>query len=224
LTSALGHRKRLPREQRQRLILEEAVRFFAEVGFEGQTRALAERLGVTQPLLYRYFPDKDTLIERVFDEVYIKRWDPNWEILLTDRRQPLVDRLIAFNQSYCRTVLQPELVRIFMFAGLKGEPVNQAYIELVREKALKPICRELRHELGLPSPDEAPLGEMEIHLVWSMIGSIFHIAMRKWIYHVAVPEDTDKLVECTVRSFLQGVGPTLKTLVDQGTVAAPALT
>ncbi len=49
-------RKRLPREERERLIVDEAVRFFAEVGFEGQTRALAERLGVTQPLLIAISP------------------------------------------------------------------------------------------------------------------------------------------------------------------------
>ena len=75
--------RRLPKasatQERERLIVEEAVRFFAEVGFDGQMRALAERLGVTQPLLYRYFADKEALIERVFDEVYMKRWRPEWE-------------------------------------------------------------------------------------------------------------------------------------------------
>jgi len=65
-------RRRLPRHERERLIVEEAVRFFAEVGFEGQTRALAQRLGVTQPLLYRYFPDKGALIERLALDPFVQ--------------------------------------------------------------------------------------------------------------------------------------------------------
>ncbi len=69
-------RKRLPREERERLIVREAVAFFAEVGFDGQTRELARRIGITQPLLYRYFPSKDALIDRVYQEAYLNRWNP----------------------------------------------------------------------------------------------------------------------------------------------------
>lgn len=213
MTTTLGRRKRLPRDQRQRLILEEAVRFFAEVGFEGQTRALAERLGVTQPLLYRYFPDKNALIDSVFNEVYLKRWKPEWESLLRDRTKPLVDRLVAFNLSYCREISHPELVRIFMFAGLRGEGITKTYIDMLREKALQPICEELRHELHLPSPQDLPIDEMEIHLAWSLQGAVFHIAMRKWIYKVSVPDDLDRLVECTVRAFMEGAGTTVQSLI-----------
>ncbi len=55
------------------MIVREAVSFFAEHGFEGQTRELARRLGITQPLLYRYFPDKAALIDRVYREVFLDR-------------------------------------------------------------------------------------------------------------------------------------------------------
>ena len=72
-------RKRLQPFDRERLIVEAAVRFFAENGFEGQTRKLAASLGITQPLLYRYFPSKEALIERVYQEVFIGRWNPDWE-------------------------------------------------------------------------------------------------------------------------------------------------
>jgi AcrR family transcriptional regulator len=75
-------RKRLQPFDRERLIVEAAVRFFAENGFEGQTRKLAASLGITQPLLYRYFPSKEALIERVYQEVFIGRWNPDWEAWL----------------------------------------------------------------------------------------------------------------------------------------------
>jgi len=53
-------RRLLPGE-REKLIVGEAIRFFSEVGFSGQTRELSRRLGITQPLLYRYFPSKRAL-------------------------------------------------------------------------------------------------------------------------------------------------------------------
>jgi hypothetical protein len=39
------------------------------------TRDLARRLGVTQPLLYRYFPSKDDLIKEVYRTVYLEPFD-----------------------------------------------------------------------------------------------------------------------------------------------------
>ena len=69
----LKTKKRLTPSDREQEIIDEAVQFFAEVGFGGRTRDLAKRIGITQPLLYRYFPTKDDLIERVFKEVYL-----NW--------------------------------------------------------------------------------------------------------------------------------------------------
>lgn len=211
-----GPRKRLPRAERERLILEEAVRFFAEVGFEGQTRALAERLGVTQPLLYRYFADKDALIERVFDEIYLKRWRPEWGALLHDRTRPLVDRLTEFYGYYCRAIFTPEWIRIFMFAGLKGEDVNQRYFDIVSNNILTPVCNELRCETGLPSSDEVPLDEAEINLAWALHGAISYIAVRKWIYKLPVPDNFDHLIASSVEAYLSGCPETMKRIVANG--------
>ena len=65
----LKPKKRLTPSDREQEIIDEAVQFFAEFGFNGRTRDLAKRIVITQPLLYRYFPTKDDLIERVFKEV-----------------------------------------------------------------------------------------------------------------------------------------------------------
>ncbi len=86
-------------EQRERAIVREAVALFAEQGFGAQTRELAARLGITQPLLYRYFPSKEALIERVYEEVFLRRWDPSWEDLLDDEEIPLEQRLTTFYQN-----------------------------------------------------------------------------------------------------------------------------
>ena len=59
---ARAKQKRLSPDDRRKEFVAKATEFFSEEGFGGGTRDLARRLGVTQPLLYRYFPSKDDLI------------------------------------------------------------------------------------------------------------------------------------------------------------------
>ena len=76
-------RRRLAPEDREHQIVQAAIAFFARHGFDASTRDLAKELGVTQPLLYRYFPTKEALVDRVYEEVFVRRWNPEWD----DRRQ-----------------------------------------------------------------------------------------------------------------------------------------
>jgi AcrR family transcriptional regulator len=91
---------RLSPSARRSLILQGAIEYFAEVGFTGKTRELSERLGITQPLLYRYFPSKEVLMEEVFEIVFLDSWRPGWDRLLSNQGIPLQERLIEFYQEY----------------------------------------------------------------------------------------------------------------------------
>ena len=209
-------RRRLPRDERERQIVDGAIRFFAEAGFEGQTRELARRLGITQPLLFRYFPTKEALIERVYQEVYLKPWKRGWEDDLIDRSVALEDRLCRYYADYTRTIFSYEWVRIFMFSGLKGEAINRRYLALVRERILAPICRELRAEFGLPDAAERPIGDNEIEIAYTLHAGIFYLGVRKWIYQDTIPGDLDDVIRNSVRAFLGGVGPVLTGCLEAG--------
>ncbi|GHU05277.1 TetR family transcriptional regulator [Alphaproteobacteria bacterium] len=200
-------KKRLPRDTRKRLILDEAVKFFSENGFEGQTRILAERLGVTQPLLYRYFSDKDALIRQVFDEVYIKKWEPEWDKMIRDRSRPLADRMVGFYQSYYEAIFKSEFIRIFLFSGLKGGESNRRYIELVQKNILVPFCEELIIELKLTDPRVIALTP---DLAWTIHGIVAQVSIRTWVYNLPAPQSTDKQIELSVRSFMIGMMSILK--------------
>ena len=63
--AARGATTRLPHATRRAHILAQAVEFFAANGLTAQTRALAEECGISQRLLYRFFPSKAALIEEV---------------------------------------------------------------------------------------------------------------------------------------------------------------
>ena len=212
-SAASGQRKRLPRDERERLIAREAVRFFCEVGFDGQTRELAKRIGITQPLLYRYFPSKSALIERVYQEVYLNRWNPHWEEMLDDRRRPLRERIVAFYQDYAKAILAYEWIRVWMFSGLKGMDLNARYLTILRDRIYTRVIREIRHEHGLPAPDVVPIGELEFELVWALHASIFYIGIRKWIYGLSIPEDIDAVVAALATAFLEGAPTVIAALV-----------
>src|ERR1700710_2401615 len=97
--------KRLSPDDRRKEFVAKATEFFAEEGFGGGTRDLARRLGVTQPLLYRYFPSKDDLIKEVYRKVYLEPLDTGWEKLLADRSRPIRERLQEFYNGYTKMIL-----------------------------------------------------------------------------------------------------------------------
>jgi AcrR family transcriptional regulator len=204
--------RRLDRQTRERLIVDEAIRYFSEVGFDGDTRGLATRLGITQPLLYRYFPTKDALIERVYQEVFINRWDPAWETLLADRSQPLRTRLLAFYKAYARAILHPEWIRIFLYSGLRGWDLNQRYLKLVRDRIYTRIAAELRHAAGARATRNGP-HELEIELVRTLNEKIFYYGLRKWVYGTPVPDDVEAVIEADVDAFLDGVPQAVRTRI-----------
>lgn len=208
-------KKRMDPDAREAHIVAEAVRFFAEQGFEGKTRDLAKRIGITQPLLYRYFPSKESLIERVYQEVYVQRWNPAWESLITDRQIPLPDRLSRFYREYSRAVYDYVWVRMFVYSGLKGVDINDRYLRGIKDKVLRPICTELRHAHGLASPYEVPISEQELELAWGLHGSFFYRAIRRYVYNLTSAADSDVAIDNEVRVFLAGVEPVQRQLVEK---------
>ena len=196
--------RRLAPADRRRQIVEAAISYFSEVGFDGATRALAERLGVTQPLIYRYFPSKDDLIKAVYEEVYTGRWREEWLDILGRRELSLRERLITFYEHYTDVIFQPEWMRIYLFSGLRGIDINRWWIAFLEEHVLVRVCAEFRHELGLASPAVLPITSVELELYWLFHGGIFYFGMRNYVYHVTPGIERRRFLELSIDSFLCG--------------------
>lgn len=196
---------RMTSQERERSIVDAAVTFFTEHGFEGQTRELAATLGITQPLLYRYFSSKEALIDRVYEEVFVGRWNPRWEELIADRKRPISERLTAFYRSYAKAILTPEWIRLFMFSGLRGLDLNTRYLRVLRERIFVPVISELRHHFDRPPVDERPITEIEVEMIWALHASIFYIGVREFIYRMPVAIDVDSIIEAKIITLLDGV-------------------
>jgi AcrR family transcriptional regulator len=196
-------KSRLSPAEREQQIIQGAITYFAEVGFSGQTRELSKRLGITQPLLYRYFANKQALIERVYHTVFEGRWDPLWLVLLQDRGLPLRERLLEFYRQYSAATYRPDWIRIYMYAGLTTPSLNQRYIKLIRRELLPVICRELRLYCG--SDDQTTkVSNEEMEFFWSLHGGIFYFAVRHHVYQIKMPVDFMTNVGFAVDNFLAG--------------------
>lgn len=185
-------RRRKSSEDRVRDIITAAADHFAEVGFGGGTRDIAKRVGVTQPLLYRYFPDKDNLIEAVYRTVYLESWDADWDAGLQDRTVSVRTRFDRFYQDYTAANFTPRWLRISYFAGLRDAQINQWYNHLIEELILKQLVREHRVELGLQ--DDAYVSPPELEVAWQIHGGLLHYGWRRYVLDLPVSEDLDQVI------------------------------
>ncbi|CAN7428834.1 TetR/AcrR family transcriptional regulator [Bradyrhizobium sp. LjRoot220] len=207
-----ARQRRLSPDDRRQEFVAKATEFFSEEGFGGGTRALARRLGVTQPLLYRYFPSKDDLIKEVYRTVYLDPLETGWEKLLTDRARPLRDRMLEFYGTYTDAIFTRKWLRIYLYSGLKGLDINRWYVGMVKDKILTRIIRECRHEVGLAVQSKPSATELE--LAWVLHGGIFYYGVRKYIYESPVLEDKDRVIGDALDVFLAGFERVNETSVD----------
>ena len=205
-------RMRLSPADREQQIIEGAIAYFSEVGFSGQTRELSKRLGITQPLLYRYFANKQALIDRVYQTVFEGRWNPAWIKLLKDRTIPLRDRLIEFYRQYSEATYRPDWIRIYMYAGLSSPTLNQRYIKLIRRELMPVYCHELRAYCGLDDHEDK-VSDEEMEFVWNLHGGIFYAAVRHYVYKVRITVDFMAQVGFSVDNFLAGAKTTYPELI-----------
>jgi AcrR family transcriptional regulator len=210
-------RPRQPRmrpEEREQQILHGAIRYFSEKGFAGHTRELSQRLGITQPLLYRYFKSKQDLIDKVYVHVFMGRWQPQWVTLLEDRGVPLDQRLVRFYLEYARATYQPEWIRIYMFAGLESNDLNRRYLQVIKKDLLERCCLELRAYCGIERP-RLPVSEAEIEFYWTLHDGLFYTAIRETIYRSPVQIPFEDKLRWAIENFLAGARSVYPRLVSE---------
>lgn len=206
--------KRLSPEERKRRLLQKAIEYFSEEGFDGSTRELARQMGVTQPLIYRYFDSKADLINEVYNAVYLSHWKEEWVSTLQTRDRPVRERLLNFYSSYTETIFTRRWMRIFFFAGLKGLDINTRYVQRVSDHLLRPICMERRAELGYSM--DIPLRQVEFDLVWMMNGVVFYQGIREHIYRLPHNFDHSFSIEVAIDMYLNKSGEVIKASLENG--------
>ncbi len=200
--------RRVPADREQE-ILQSAIAFFAEHGFDGQTRELARSIGISQPLIYRYFPTKEDLIERVYDEVFDKDWQLDFTAL-KDRKRPLEDRLNAFYRRYAAFILGQAYTRLLLYAALNRVNFHKRLFSRIGSEIYPHVIDELRIHFRQPPIAERPPRQNEIEAVWGLHAAIFFVGIREHVFGLPVPE-IGEVVDLRIRTFLDGVAQVIRS-------------
>jgi AcrR family transcriptional regulator len=195
-------RRNLPRHERSKEILEAALGLFAENGFNATLQELADRVGVTQPLLHRYFPTKANLIAACRQELMRGHWKPEWRAVIADRDLPLVTRMERFYLDYLPRIYRRYWYRTFMFIALSDAAFAQAYLQQCSREVLDIIVAEARHDFGFPGTAKVPIHEREYELVWGMHSTFVFLGVRQFIYNMAMPSDLPALIRDQMMNYL----------------------
>ncbi len=193
-------RRRMSPEDRKEAIVSAAVELFAESGFDGSTRDVARGAGITQPLLYRYFPSKESLIEAVYARVFLKSWDPAWDDILRDRDLSVRDRFQRFYVAYTEAIFQPVWMRLWHFASLRDAEVYGWYREVVQEQILKPLVRERRIELGCNQGFQVTPAELEAP--WLLHGGLLNYGLRQQVTGQADRDEREAMIRQALDMYI----------------------
>lgn len=205
--------------EREELILVQATRYFAEFGLSAGTIELARRIGITQPLLYKYFPTKEALLIKIYERLFPQNWGPALETLLEDEALPVRARLTQFYQQFSETVLTYDHVRLFLFSGLTNSALNARYYSILSERIFTRIALALRTEVPGGKVD-GPITDTEMELVQSLHAAIYHLSFRRWLHGLSVEAELNELIARKVDFYLEGASRTMKALHAKPKLAA----
>ena len=184
----------LPRRQQNRLnrerqILDAALKVFAAMGYSGCTMdAVAAGAGVTKPTLYSYFPSKESL----FQAMMLGQRDLMLDVFQHPGGKGMVADLVAFAWAYADTVMRPDmlsLARLIIGEVQRFPEIGRAYQASGPDHLLRGIMRYLdsQRDAGRLAFDDAELAAQDL---W---GLILSAPRTQAMYMPDAPFDRDRL-------------------------------
>jgi TetR/AcrR family transcriptional regulator len=137
MTTATIKRRAVNRDKVETAILGEAVRQFAECGYEGTSIAtVAERAGLSKQNLMYYFPTKQALYQRVLDNV-LDDWLARMATLADPGKEPgdVLRAYVRAKLQYSRE--QPLASRVYAMEVVSGAKL---YADQIRRRVI-PLLR-----------------------------------------------------------------------------------
>ena len=164
---------RLPRHERRRQLLDAALEVFVTRGYHAAAMdEIAERAGVSKPVLYQHFPGKL--------ELYLALLDESVEGLIDTVRAALrsttenKQRVGATFGAYFEFIGgHEEAYRLVFESDLSNEPAVRARLDQVQQECAELVSHVVKEDAGI-SDDEARL------LSVAMVG-MAQVSARYWL-------------------------------------------
>lgn len=178
-------------DQRRQHFIDAALHLFSTRGFRGTTtKAIAEAAGVSEALLFRYFPSKADLYGAILQQKARQAgFDARLETFRRHARHG-DDRRLA--QEVIRTILEsyerdPDFERLMLYAALEGHELATASRQIFGRPAFE-LLREYvvgRQQAGVLRPGDPAL------LVFGLVAlpAYFAMAHRLWGFQPLTTSD-----------------------------------
>jgi len=189
---------------RREQILRGAMELFAEKGFRGATtREIARHLGISEALMFKYFPSKEALYRAIIqnrtdgaEELFF----PKEAILAKDDRQ--VFRSIASNLISQNTE-DPTFMRLIQFGALEGHEISRIFFETHARENTRLLSNYIRQRIKEKAFKKVP----PLLAARAFLGMILHYVQSQEIYEMKdfFPFSQKRVVDTFVDTFLNGL-------------------
>jgi len=204
-TSGAAHRRMKHGERRKQLI-EVAVRFFSEFGFQGaSTKSIAEAAGITEAVIYRHFATKKDLYSAILDYKLKQTGTPEWmgelRSLAAANEDQLLFRSVAGRilDAYRR---DPDFQRLMIRASLEGHELSA----LLNSKIGLPVYEFLRDYVARRQAEGAFLKCDPGIAVFALIGLPTYFAMVTRLFGIRVVKASQSdVLDTATNLFLNGI-------------------
>jgi AcrR family transcriptional regulator len=165
--------QRLPRSARRAQLLEAAQAAFVESGYHAAAMDdIAERAGVSKPVLYQHFPGKLELYLALLDQTVDSVIEAAREALVSteDNKERVTAAVQAF---YAYVANEGGAFRLVFESDLVNEPQVRERVDRVTDECARWIARVIHEDTGLPDPQSELLAV-------SLVG-MAQVSARYWL-------------------------------------------
>ncbi len=189
---------RLPRHERRAQLLEAARAVFVESGYYAAGMDdIAERAGVSKPVLYRHFPGKLDLYVALLDVALASLLDAiGAAVTSTSDNKARVRQTVA---AYFAFVDDPDgSARLVFQSDMGNEPAVRARLDRVNEQIAQCIADLIAQDTGLRPQQARVLG--------SGMAGLAEVAARAWLAGEADAVTRDEAVDLVSGLAWRGIG------------------
>lgn len=166
-------RSRLPRDVRRVQLLSAAREVFVAQGYhQAAMDDIAERAGVSKPVLYQHFPGKLDL--------YLALLELSCDEIIATCREALAattdnhERVFAAAKVFFDYVANPDgAFRLVFESDLTSEPAVRAQVDRVTTQCANEIARVIHGDTGIPDPSA--------HLLAVSLVGMAQVSARYWL-------------------------------------------
>jgi AcrR family transcriptional regulator len=173
---------RLPKPARRRQLLGAAQEVFVAQGYHAAAMdEIAERAGVSKPVLYQHFPGKLELYLALLDESAQALTETVRKALesTSDNKQRVSATFTAFFDFVAST---GQAFRLVFESDLRNEPAVRARLDATMRDCAETVSAIIREDAGI--------GDQEAHLLGMGLVGMAHVSATYWLAtERAIPKD-----------------------------------